>query len=286
MSLPSYRLIHPQANRSFVFKWEPFDLSTRWHYHPELELIYFIEGKTNGVIGDGFREFEAGDLVLLGANFPHVLQPNPEYRQAAPEARPLGLIIQFTEDFLGKDFLQKPEVQALNGLFARARRGLQFTGAGEVLARLGQMPPQPDSRKLLTLLEVLLQLAETEHYKYLTNQDYYFDFSRDEERMWRINQYLYTHFAEKISIRDVAQVATMSETAFCRYFKTRTLKSFTKYLNEIRVAYACKLLQKPNYSVTAACFEAGFNNLSYFNRQFRSLVGMNPQAYRKRKLGE
>ena len=51
MSTPAYRLINPQANQSFVFKWEPFDLFTRWHYHPELELIYFIDGKTSGVEG-------------------------------------------------------------------------------------------------------------------------------------------------------------------------------------------------------------------------------------------
>lgn len=67
---PSYRLIQPQANRSFVFKLEPFGLHTRWHYHPEVELIYFMEGRTSAVIGESFQEFEEGDLVLLGANFP------------------------------------------------------------------------------------------------------------------------------------------------------------------------------------------------------------------------
>ncbi|MBU1820314.1 MAG: AraC family transcriptional regulator [Bacteroidetes bacterium] len=283
MHTPSYRLINPQANRSFIFKWEAFDLTTRWHYHPELELIYFMQGKTNGVIGDGFREFQEGDLMLLGANFPHVLQVNPEFEKEQPEVRPFGLIIQFTEDFLGKDFLQKPEMKSIAGLFGRARRGLQFRGAAteEVRNQLERMPQLSDSRKLMTLLQTLLILAEEAGYDYLTNQDYYFDYSRDEERMWKINQYVYAHFADKITVADVARVANMSETAFCRYFKSRTLKNFTRFLNEVRIAYACKLLQKPGFSVTEACFESGFNSLSYFNRQFKEIMKLSPQGYRQ-----
>jgi mannose-6-phosphate isomerase-like protein (cupin superfamily) len=64
MISPSYRLINPATHNSFVIKWEPFDLTTRWHYHPEVELIFFIKGNTSAVIGDVFKEFKEGDLVL------------------------------------------------------------------------------------------------------------------------------------------------------------------------------------------------------------------------------
>ncbi|GAB3171793.1 AraC family transcriptional regulator [Telluribacter humicola] len=283
MVSPSYRLINPQANRSFIFKWEPFDLTTRWHYHPELELIYFIEGKVSGVMGDGFREFDEGEVVLLGANFPHVLQPHSEYTQQYPTARPFGLIIQFTDCFLGEAFINCPELQGMKQLFERARRGIRFgrQASQKVAHVLNEMPGQPDSRKLMGILHVLLTLSETVDYDYLTHQGYHFDHSRDEERMWQINQYVYRHFTERITIADVAAIANMSETAFCRYFKSRTLKHFTRYLNEIRIAYACKLLQKPNYTVTEACFEAGFNSLSYFNRQFKEIMQLSPQKYRQ-----
>src|ERR1700761_3418115 len=101
MSAPSYRLINPQANLSFVFKWESLDLKTRWHYHPEIELIYFIEGKTTGVIGDGFQQFEEGQLIILGANLPHVLQTDSEFSREHPDCTPFGVVMQFTEEFLG-----------------------------------------------------------------------------------------------------------------------------------------------------------------------------------------
>jgi AraC-like DNA-binding protein len=285
MTAPSYRLIAPQANRSFVFKREPFDLTTRWHYHPELELIYFVEGRTTGIIGDGFQQFEEGDLVLLGANFPHVLQEDSSYMRQHPAAKPFGLIVQFREDFLGDDFLQKPETGLLQHLFKRAARGLLFRkGVSHRVAQaLLPMHELSETRKLLSLLQVLITLAETEDFEYLTPQDYAYDATQDEGRMRSIHQYVYKHFQKPIAIAEIAAVANLTETSFCRYFKTRTLKTFTRFLNETRVAYACRLLSKSSYTVTEVCFDSGFTNLSYFNRQFKQLVKMSPQQYQKWK---
>lgn len=285
MTEPAYRLINPQANRSFVFKWEPFDLTTRWHYHPEIELIYFIKGRTTGVIGEGFYQFEEGDLALLGPNFPHVLQEDKEFCRQHPQCEPFGLIIQFTEGFLGNDFLQKPELFAINQLLKRSRRGISF--ASEVTAKISpvllDMHRMNETRKLLSLLDVLNILSESDGFKYLTPKDYVYDHTQDEDRMHCVNRYVYEHFSEKISIKDIATIANMTESSFCRYFKSRTLKSFTKFLNELRISYACKLLNNDGSSVTDACFESGFTNLSYFNRQFKSVMRMSPKGYKNWK---
>ncbi|HZF63279.1 MAG TPA: AraC family transcriptional regulator [Chitinophagaceae bacterium] len=282
---PSYRLINPQANRSFVFKWEAFDLTTRWHYHPEIELIFFIEGKTTGVVGDGFHEFEEGELVLLGANFPHVLQKHTAFANQHPKAKPFGLIIQFTEDFLGKDFILKPELQPVKQLLKRAERGIIFGKriVEKLQPLLVNMVHLNESRKLISLLDLLTTLAETKNYRLLTSKDYAYDHTVDEERMKSIHQYIYEHFKDNISIPQIASIANMTETSFCRYFKSRTLKTFTRFLNEVRIAYACRLLTNVMYTVTDVCFESGFNNLSYFNRQFKTHTGMSPQQYQKWK---
>ena len=282
---PSYRLIAPQANRSFVFKWEPFDLTTRWHHHPEIELIYFIKGRTTGVIGDGFREFKEGDLVLLGAHFPHVLQESKNYQRQRPDGRPFGLILQFTDGFLGGDFLESPELASVKKLLLKARRGLAFPPSvvEKVAPALLAMHRQSESRKLLSLLDVLITLSESRQVELMTPKGYSHDLSVDEERMRKIHEYVYARFREAITLKEIAAVANMTETSFCRYFKTRTLKHFTQYLNEIRIAYACKLLNDQNHTVTDACFESGFNNLSYFNRQFKAVMQLSPQQYKKQK---
>ncbi|MEJ7589732.1 MAG: AraC family transcriptional regulator [Ferruginibacter sp.] len=287
MTEPSYRLIAPATNQSFVFKWEAFNLATRWHFHPEIELIYIVKGKCSGVIGDGFQQFEEDDLVLLGSNFPHVLQEDREFAKAEPDCKPFGMIIQFTPDFLGSDFFFKPELREVNDLLVRANRGLHFNKAfvRELVPELLQMHKLPETRKLLSLLNILTALAENKAYEFITPKGYNFNPSHDEERMRSINQYVYEHFAGKINIRDVATVANMTETSFCRYFKSRTLKSFTRFLNEVRISYSCKLLGKTNYSVTEVCFESGFNELSYFTRCFKKITGFSPLHYRRLKKG-
>ena len=283
--IPCFRLINPQANRSFVFKWEKFDLNTRWHYHPEVELIYFIKGKTTGVTGDAFHEFSEGDLVLLGADFPHVLQQDPQYSREFPGCEPFGLIIQFTENFLGKDFLDKAELAPVKQLLGNAKRGLLFRKAAveNVAGLLLDMHAQSDSRKLVTLLDVLVLLSDNSDYNWLNTGECNYDLTFDEMRMQRINQFVYDHFMEPITITDVAGVANMTETSFCRYFKTRTLKTFIRFLNEVRITYSCKLLNDVQCSISDACFESGFNSLSYFNRQFKTIMKMSPMQYKQWK---
>jgi len=285
MTEPSFRLIAPQANRSFIFKWEPFDLTTRWHYHPEVELIYFIEGKANAVMGEGFQYFEEGDLVILGANFPHVLQENREFARQHPGCKPFGLVIQFRENFLGNDFLEKPELKAIELLLKKSRRGLRFrkTSITRVSNNLLNMHQLSEPRKLISLLDALTTLAEDNAYDYLTPKDYGYDSSHDEGRMQAINQYVYEHFTGHISIKEIAAVANMTETSFCRYFKTRTQKNFSWFLNEVRISYACKLLSNTNYNVTQVCFESGFNALSYFTRQFKKIIKLTPQEFQRMK---
>lgn len=285
MSIPSYRLINPQANRCYVFKWEPFGLTTPWHYHPELELIYFIKGKTTGVIGEGFVEFNEGDLVLLGANFPHVLQEHTQFRKQYPNCKPFGLIIQFTEAFLGERFFNIPELLPVKQLLDKAKRGIIFNKktVRKVAPTLSAMHKMDDTRKLVHLLDVLTTLSEQKNYEYLTPKDYSYEHTFDEERMLSINEYVYKHFKEPISITDIARVASMTETSFCRYFKNRTLKTFVRFLNEVRISYASRLLNNDNCSITDACFESGFNSLSYFNRQFKAIMRMSPLQYKKWK---
>ncbi len=285
MPIPTFRLIQPQIGRSYVFKLEPFGLHTPWHYHPELELIYFIEGKTSGVIGERMMEFNEGDLVLLGANFPHVLQEHLRFKKSHPNVKPFGLIIQFTEEFLGPGFFDIPEMSGVKQLLIKAKHGIIFDNdtVKKVAPILSGMYEMNNQQMLVHLLNTLITLTQQKRYRYLTPIDYSYKYSFDEERMIRINTFIYENFKEPVTVADVAGVANMTVTSFCRYFKSRTLKTFVQFLNEVRISSACGLLNNDNFTITDVCFEVGFNSLSYFNRQFRSIMKMSPMQYRKWK---
>jgi len=281
---PSFRLIQLQVNRSFVYKLEPLGLHTRWHYHPEIELMFVIEGNTSAIFGDNFQEFEEGELVILGANFPHVLQENKAFVSQFPHLQPFGLVIQFLEGFMGNDFLEKPELISIKEMLKRAKRGIKFgkSVVRKVSRSLIEMNQQNNPRKLLTLLDVLLELSVTEDYEYMTMAGYSYDFTYDEGRMQKVNEYVYKHFDQKITNADAASIANMTESSFCRYFKSRTLKQFSQFLNEVRIAHACKLLRN-NEPSTMAATESGYNNQAYFNKQFLKIMKMTPSEYKKKK---
>jgi AraC-like DNA-binding protein len=102
-----------------------------------------------------------------------------------------------------------------------------------------------------------------------------------EPRMAKIYKFTTRNYNRKINLEEVASEAGMSVTAFCRFFRQKSGKTFAQFVNEQRISYACKLLKHGNQTIADICNEAGFNNLSNFNRQFKNLIGKSPSEYRK-----
>lgn len=100
--------------------------------------------------------------------------------------------------------------------------------------------------------------------------------------MARVVSYLNENFEKKIDLEEVSAIAYMTPNAFCRYFKKRTHKSFTQYLNEIRLRHACKLLIEGELQIATVCYQSGFNTLTNFNRQFKTLMKTTPSEYMER----
>jgi AraC-like DNA-binding protein len=96
---------------------------------------------------------------------------------------------------------------------------------------------------------------------------------------FKTSQRIFNNFQEKISIKKIADVASISQHSFCRYFKKRTLKTYWQFLQEVRIGYACRLLIENDMSVEQVCYESGFNNLSNFNRYFKELTKKTPLQY-------
>lgn len=102
--------------------------------------------------------------------------------------------------------------------------------------------------------------------------------------MQKVHEYVMKHFKEEIRLNEVAALTNMTEAAFCRYFKSRTNKTFSDFVSEIRIGHACKLLMEEKFSVTQICYESGFNTVSNFNRQFKNLMNKSPLQYQKTYL--
>lgn len=271
--------IEPVFGNSFTIRqFTDSNAKPFWHFHPEYEIVYISNGRGKRHIGDHISYYQNGDLIFLGPNLPHFA-----FTEELLEAH-VEIVVQMKADFLGREFWQKPEVQAISSLFERSHQGLTFFGATKQIVgeRLINMMQLNNFDRLLELLSILNVMATSEDYNILNASKLAVAVSsQDHERMETIYKYVQDRFQAEASLDEVAGAVSMTVPAFCRYFKKLTRKTFTEFVNEIRIAHACRLLGDEHLSIAAVSFESGFNNLSHFNKQFKNITGESPRAYRK-----
>ena len=247
-----------------------------WHQHIEYELIYFTEGEGISFIGNYAGEFQAGDVFFIGKNVPHTFQKRGEVITSA-------VVVQFQEDFWGKDFLNLPELKELNALFASAVQGLQIYGESRLL--LGSMIKELEHfsgfKRIIGLCECLHLIARGKEFMPLSTEEVKLSNQKDKERIEGVFRYTMEFFRQPISLADVAEVAGMSVPAFCNFFKKSTKKTYIDFLNKVRIGHACKLLIETDLKIINICYESGFNTLANFNKQFLKVKQLTPSKYRK-----
>jgi AraC-like DNA-binding protein len=274
------------SNRAFECKFlKAPHFDANWHFHPEYQLFIVLKGTGTRFIGDHVQAFKAGDLVLTGPNLPHLWRSDLEYFEGNKKLWTEGIVIYFSADFFGSEWLQKIEMYPLRQLLLKAERGMDITGkTAEKLKRMMvQLLTKKDFDSLLHLLNILQVLAETDEYRLLANERYSNSLKEsDTERMNRVHAYVMKNFREKITLDEVAALANMTPSSFSRYFKTHANKTFSEFLTGIRIGYSCKLLIDKKMNIRQACYDSGFNTLSNFNRQFKAFTQYTPLAYRNK----
>lgn len=254
-----------------------------WHYHPEIELVVILKSSGTRFIGDNIEKFQEGEVVLIGKNVPHMWLNDEVYFQPDSKLEAEALAIHFTRDFLGKGFFDIPEMKQISDLLNRANRGIKFnTLSTDLVGQIMNLKDYDTTTRVYKTIEVLVALSKQENYQLLSSTSFVNAFQKaDNSRMDKIYAYVFENFNDGISASDVAEMTGMNKSAFSRFFKKAHSKSFTRYLNEIKVGYACRLLLENKESITSIAYLSGFNNISNFNRQFRTIHGMAPSAYLK-----
>jgi YesN/AraC family two-component response regulator len=141
--------------------------------------------------------------------------------------------------------------------------------------------------RLILFLKTLDAFANTKEYDLLSMLGYENSVDlADAERINTVMNFVMTNYSEEIKISTIAKLINLTEASFCRYFKSKTHKTFSQFLNEVRILNACKLLVDSNMTITQICYNAGYNNISHFNRQFKLITGLTAKEYSKKYLNE
>jgi AraC-like DNA-binding protein len=248
----------------------------KWHYHPEYELTYIVRGNGYRIVGNSHEHFSAGDLVLLGSNLPHTWWGKQEDGSSCE-----AIVIQFSNAFI-EPFLQLKESQSIKILLEKAARGLRWMNEGKLIRSIDELENQTEFDRILSLLSILKSLSQKESIQ-LASDSYQNVLSKKfESRINKVCTHLQLHFAESISLKQVADLVYMTESNFCKFFKKATSTTFSDYLNELRINEACHLLLSTEDNISKIANDSGFESLSYFNRVFLRKIKLTPSVFRNK----
>lgn len=272
--------LHPESSFNILQK---IDLYNQWHFHPEIELIYIHEGFGTGYIGNIVEGFESEELFLLGSNLAHMWRCDPEY-VSKTERKAEVTVIYFQHDFLGDKFFKIQELNNIKSLLEKARQGIKITGSTKVEVKklMDQLSVAKGLKRVVTLLTILDEIANSNENHFINPMYHPIKIEKVETgRLNNVFQYISNNFQRKITLAEIASVANLSAIAFCRYFKSKTRKTFYDFLLEVRVAHACNLLLEKDMTIYEVCYDSGFNNLSNFNRYFKKIMRKTPHEFKK-----
>lgn len=258
-----------------------------WHSHSEFQLFLITEGTGTRFIGDSIKTFIPGELVFTGPHVPHLWRSDEVYFEKNSALNSRGIVIYFNEHFLGKDILEKEEFVLISKLFKKSIRGLEFYGdvKEKVVDMMNELTRLNGIKSVLQLLQVLTLLSESKQYHYISPLTYDNPLKETETvRMNTVYEFVFKNFRKKITLNDGAALLHMTPTSFSRHFSMINNKTFSRFLSEIRIKHACKLLLESEESVSGICYNSGFNTLSNFNIQFKEVMQKTPKEYKKEFL--
>ena len=251
------------------------------HHSNKFELNFIVDALGRRFVSGNISNFWPGDLLFMAPGVPHCWEIDNK------EDDPTAITIHIKEEFLETALNHIPELDFIKELIKKSHRGLHLKGYDrEKLLGLfnGLMHYDSSFDSFIRVLEILKFISQIEDAEPLEVAE--FNWNTDlpqNQRLKKVYEYVFFNFKDSIRLNEVAAQVGITEGAFCSFFKKSTKKTFSHFIKEVRIGYACKLLSEDNdMSISQICFESGYNNFANFNRQFKEITGTNPKTYRDR----
>jgi len=276
-----YEKLYFDRNKLFYYhKFKTTRFTSPFHLHDEFELILIEKSHGKLYIGSNVINFNDEDLFLFAPKLPHCFYNPRGYEDSNVLAE--AIVIHFYKDFLGKSFFDKIETTQLHKLIKKSEFGVQFINTGEELKkRIKELNKKNYLEKLGEFIFILNDLSTKKEVVLLSTEDIFKLKNLAGSKIINdIYQYVAENFQKKINFDTAASIANMQRSAFSRYFKRKTRKTFSEFVNETRIKHACKLLSETDKTIIEIAFESGFENTSYFNRKFKIHNNVTPSQYR------
>lgn len=255
----------------------------QWHYHREYELTLTLNSRGQRFAGDHCGTYDDGDLVLLGPNIPHTWASAEKIDAGAPH---VALVMWFRPEWIDAMVSGAAELAQVAPLLRAAQRGIGFSPdiAGAVRPMIEAMEGMPAARRLFNLLDILVTIARDDAMRALASPglEQSSFMGNDRPRIERVLDHIHANYQQRLTIDALAELSALSASGLHRMFRRHTRMTVFEYVAQLRIGRACQMLISTAQPVAHIADGVGYDNLSHFNRQFRSLKGVTPREFRRR----
>jgi AraC-like DNA-binding protein len=251
------------------------------HYHDEVELNFIKNARgAKRIVGDHVEEIGDIELALVGPGMPHGWFGSGFKKNQIEE-----ITIQFHKDFFDEKFLQKNQLSFIRNMLSRSLRGILFSTETTLRLepRIYGLGKKQGFDSVLELMSIMHDLSISRDFRILSDSGFSDTevFSYNSRRIEKVMEFIHTSFNKQISLGEAAKMASMTESAFSRFFKLRTGMTFIDCLTEVRLGHASRMLISTTKTIAEIAYSCGFNNISNFNRIFRKKKGCTPRELRE-----
>lgn len=251
------------------------------HRHKEFELNFVENGRgVRRIVGDSVEEIGDYELVLVGGDdLEHVWEQGNCQSKEVRE-----ITIQFSGDLFGSELLSRNQFASIRKMLEKSRHGLSFSlpSIMKVYSLLNTIAYEKERFiQFLKTLYLLYELSVADDTRVLASSSFAHIVAPSESsRVEKVKSYINDNYAKQLRLEDLAAIVGMSPVSFSRFFRQRTGRTLSEYIIEIRLGYAARMLADTSKNISEICYECGFNNLSNFNRTFKSKRHYTPREFR------
>ena len=252
------------------------------HNHEVFELN-FVEhaAGVRRIVGDSSEVIGEYDLVLITSpDLEHVWEQNTCNSDDIHE-----ITIQFDMGMSEDSLFGRNPFISVRKMMNEARKGIAFPMSAimKVYKELVSLSTVKDGfYAVMQFMSILYELSRCEGVRTLASSSYAkIAVEDDSRRILKVKSFIAQNYMDELRLKQLADIAGMSSSAFSRFFKLHTGRNLSEYIIDIRLGYAARLLVDTSRSISEISFECGFNNLSNFNRIFKRKKGCSPSEFRE-----
>lgn len=251
------------------------------HSHEDYELNFIERGRgVKRIVGDSIEEIGDYELTLVTGNgLEHAWQQG---NCTEPDVR--EITIQFSAALLDQRLLARNQFSSIRRMFERARLGVTFSMPAimKVYRQLDEIASMEDHfEQFLIMLEILNSLSLDPGARTLASSSFaHTGEDGGSRRITKVKDYISLHYMDSLRLEEMAALVGMAPSAFSRFFKQHTNRTLVDYIIDVRLGNAARMLVDTSTSISEICYSCGFNNLSNFNRMFKSRRGYTPRDFR------